>query len=275
MEEKDYYQILGVEKNASAKQIKSAYRELAFQFHPDRNRGDDSAALKMKEINEAYAVLSNPEKKRQYNAMRQQFGSDAYNRFRNNYSEQDIFSGSDINHIFEDMARSFGFRSFDDIFKEFYGQGYQTFDFKRPGFFSKGFIFSSPLAQGKKNQKQPVLPGPIGKLAGVLLKKITGVELPEKGADIHDVIRLASEQAAQGGPYPYFSRENTKKIVVKIPPGIREGQRIRLAGMGRAGKNGGSTGDLYLKVNFKRPFVKSVGKFIDGISDKLKSGQIN
>ncbi len=271
MEEKDYYQILGIEKTASQKQIKAVYRKLAFQFHPDRNNGDDSAALEMKKINEAYAVLSDQEKRRQYDSMRQQFGSAAYSRFRNNYSEQDIFSGSDINHIFEEMARSFGFRGVDDIFKEFYGQGYQTFDFKKHGFFSKGFIFSSSFPRGEGIHDQSVLPGPIGKIAGVLLKKITGIGLPEKGANINDVIRLASEQAVLGGPYPYYSRENSKKIVVKIPPGIREGQRIRLAGMGSAGKNGGKSGDLYLKVNFRRPFAKQVGKFIRKIKGQLKT----
>ena len=121
MTQKDYYQILSVNKNAASKEIKEAYRKLAFKYHPDRNKENGEAAEKMKIVNEAYAVLSSPEKRREYDALRQQFGSDAYSRFRNNYSQQDIFSGSDINHIFEEMAKAFGLRGSNEIFKEFYG----------------------------------------------------------------------------------------------------------------------------------------------------------
>ena len=123
MSQRDYYQILGAEKNADSKRIKEAYREQAFRYHPDRNKENPEAAEKMKHVNEAYAVLSDPTKRRKYDTLRQQFGSSAYNQFRNNYSQQDIFSGSDINHIFEEMSKAFGFRGFDDIFKEFYGNG--------------------------------------------------------------------------------------------------------------------------------------------------------
>ena len=138
-----YYQQLDVPPEASARQIKEAYRRLAFEFHPDRNADDSGAAEKMKAINEAYAVLSNPEKRRQYDAMYQRYGEGANERFRQSFSEQDIFNGSDIQHIFEEMARSFGLRGFDEIFKDFYGQGYRSFEFRRPGVFGKGFIFGA------------------------------------------------------------------------------------------------------------------------------------
>ena len=120
MSQRDYYQIIGVDINAGSKQIKEAYRKLAFKYHPDRNKENPEASEKMKNVNEAYAVLSNPAKRREYDVLRQQFGSSAYSHFRKNYSEHDIFSGSDINHIFEEMARAFGFRGFDDIFRESY-----------------------------------------------------------------------------------------------------------------------------------------------------------
>jgi len=107
MSQADYYQVLGVDSDASQSKIKEAYRQLAFKHHPDRNSENAAAADEMKKINEAYAVLSNPAKKTEYDNLRTQFGSSAYTHFRNNYSEQDIFSGSDINHIFEEMARSF------------------------------------------------------------------------------------------------------------------------------------------------------------------------
>ena len=126
MSQEDYYQILGVDQNATQTKIKEAYRQAAFKYHPDRNRDNVAAAEKMKKINEAYAVLSNPAKKTDYDDLKTQFGSSAYTHFRNNYSEQDIFSGSDINHIFEEMARSFGFRGSNEIFKEFYGRGYHN-----------------------------------------------------------------------------------------------------------------------------------------------------
>ena len=101
----DYYQILGVGGHSTQQQIKDAYRKLALQYHPDRNKGNPGAAEKMKKINEAYAVLSDPGKRREYDALRQQYGSFAYDRFRQGYSEQDIFRGSDINQIFEDRVR--------------------------------------------------------------------------------------------------------------------------------------------------------------------------
>ena len=120
MNQGDYYQILEVDRNVTPQTIKEAYRRLAFQYHPDRNRGNPSAVEKMKEINEAYAVLFDPRKRRDYDTLREQYGPYGYDRFKQSYSEQDIFRGSDINQIFEEMARAFGFRSFDEIFKESY-----------------------------------------------------------------------------------------------------------------------------------------------------------
>ncbi len=265
MSQRDYYQILGVKEKAASKQIKEGYRQLAFKYHPDRNEENPEASEKMKEINEAYAVLSNPAKRREYDAMKQHFGSSAYNQFRNNYSERDIFSGSDINHILEEMSKAFGFRSFDDIFKEFYGKEYRTFQFKRPGFFAGGFIFSGTFGKGRYQQPQFPIPEKLKKLSKFLLKSIGGVELQEKGADINDVIHLRPEQAQEGGPYAYFLRKKSKKLVVKIPPGVRDGQRIRLAEMGSNGKGGGQPGDLYLKVRIKKPLTQKIKGFISDL----------
>ena len=88
---KDYYQILGLNKDASQEQIKAAYRKLAFQYHPDRNKEDPAAAEKMKELNEAYAVLSDPVKRKEYDTYRVSYGSFASQRFRENNFEDDIF----------------------------------------------------------------------------------------------------------------------------------------------------------------------------------------
>ncbi|HJO61788.1 MAG TPA: DnaJ domain-containing protein [Desulfobacterales bacterium] len=146
MEQKDYYKILGIEKNATDQQIKNVYRRLAFKYHPDRNILNSETVEKMKSVNEAYAVLSNPKKRSEYDLLRQQFGYSAHQRFRKNYSDQDIFSGSDLDHIFEEMAKTAGLRGFDDIFKEFYGPKFRTFEFHRPGLFGRGFVFFSRKA---------------------------------------------------------------------------------------------------------------------------------
>ena len=257
MNQRDFYEVLGVSPDADDKQIKDAYRQLAFQYHPDRNAEDPAASEKMKRVNEAYAVLSNPGKREEYDALRQRFGSSAYRQFRQSYTDQDIFKGSDINAVLEELARAFGLRGFDEIFREFYGQGYQSFDFKKPGFSAKGFVFTGPLGKhGAGQQTSFPSNGVLGKITRYAVKKITGVELPENGIDSFDVIELSEEQAKKGGPYAYFNRKLSKKLVVKVPPGIKEGQKIRLAGMGNAGRGGGASGDLYLRVKFKKPLMR-------------------
>ncbi len=85
MDQKDYYDILGLEKDASQKQIRDAYRRLALLHHPDRNKDSPEAADRMKEINESYAVLSDPKKRREYDGLRQAYGSSAYGQFRQTY----------------------------------------------------------------------------------------------------------------------------------------------------------------------------------------------
>jgi len=258
MEQKDYYQILGVPQNADSQEIKEAFRQLAFKFHPDRNKENPAAADKMKTVNEAYAVLSDPAKRREYDSLQQKFGASAYSHFRKTYSDQDIFNGSDIQHVFEEVAKTFGFRGFNEIFKEYYGQGYQRFEYKKPGIFAKGFVFGGHRGTGNQNQAPRLLRGNWGKISRHLFKKLSGLELPEDGKDILDTIRLSPEQALRGGPYAYFHRQKSKKLVVKIPPGIHAGQRIRLVGMGQEGKGGGSSGDLHLKVQIRKHRLDSI-----------------
>lgn len=264
MESKDYYHVLGVDRRADSKQIKDAYRELAFKYHPDRNKENPASAETMKRINEAYAVLSDPQKKQNYDALRQQYGSSAYHRFRQNYSEQDIFSGSDIHQIFEEMTKAFGFRNFDEIFKEFYGPGYRTFEFKKSGFTGGGFVFFGRLGQIDPRQLRIPSEGTLGKLSRFVFKQISGVDMPAKGADINDVIHLDPQDAFKGGPFAYLHKRKSKKLVVKIPPGVQDGQKIRLAGMGEDGKGGDPPGDLYLKVKIKKPLLEKMKELIEG-----------
>jgi DnaJ-class molecular chaperone len=266
MKQKDYYQVLDVEKGASSQKIKEAYRKLAFQYHPDRNRETPSVVEKMKEINEAYAVLSDPKKRRDYNTFYEQYGPSGYDRFKQRYSEQDIFRGSDINQIFEEMARSFGLRTFEEVFKESYGQGYRTFEFRTPGAFGRGFIFFGPGFGRSNPQGNPtfsnIVPGYLGKFIKYLLKKILSIDEPERGKDLSDVLYLDPRQVLEGARGKYLHRRRSKELIVTVPPGMKEGQKIRLKGMGTPGKDGGEAGDLYLKVKIKKPLFERVKNFL-------------
>ncbi len=157
------------------------------------------------------------------------------------------------------MARNFGLRGSNEIFKEFYGRGYRQFEFKKPGVFARGYFFGGPAA-GTGNQQQAKFPfsGNLGKISRFLLQRISGVQIPENGDDVRDHLYLDPAQAIHGGPYAYYLRHKSKKLVVKIPPGIRDGQHIRLARMGQDGKGGGNPGDLLLKVHIRKPLLNSV-----------------
>ena len=266
MKQKDYYQILDVDREASPEKIKEAYRRLAFQYHPDRNRETPSAVEKMKELNEAYAVLSDPKKRMDYDAFRDQYGPSGYDRFKQRYSEQEIFRGSDINQIFEEMARSFGFRSFQDVFKETYGQGYRTFEFRRAGAFGRGFIFSGP-SFGKSNSRgvpisAGIFSGYLSKFIQYLLKKTIGINEPVRGKDLGDILYLDPRQALEGARGKYHHRRRSKELIVTVPPGMKEGQKIRLKGMGAPGRDGGEAGDLYLKVKIKKLLLERIKNFL-------------
>jgi DnaJ-class molecular chaperone len=260
MGQKDYYETLDVTSDSTQQKIKEAYRKLAFQYHPDRNKENPSAVEKMKEINEAYAVLSDARKRKEYDFMHEQYGSYGYDRFKQNYSEKDIFRGSDINQIFEEMARAFGFRGFDEVFRESYGQSYRTFEFRRPGVFGRGFIFFGPGFGRKSHGEIPgsseVLPGVGGKLVGYLLKGAFGMKEPGKGKDLEDDVYLSPQRALEGGKGRYVHRRRSKELIITIPPGIKEGQKIRLRGMGKEGNAGGEPGDLYLRVKFNKPLLQ-------------------
>ena len=254
MEEQiDYYSALGVEKDSPPKKLKDAYRKLALQYHPDRNP-DPSAAARMKEINEAYAVLSDARKRQEYDLMREQFGPSAYGRFRQSHSEQDIFRGSDIGQVFEEISRIFGFRSSDEIFKQFYGPGYRTYEFRRPGFSGRAFIY-----QGRPRAGTGALPGgPLGRILKHALKKQWGFEFPERGKDRADRIAVPPELAKSGGKIQYVYRPEMREFLITIQPGVRDGQRIRLRGMGAKGSGGAEPGDLYITVYVRKPIARAV-----------------
>ncbi len=255
----NYYDVLSIDKTATQQQIKEAYRTLALQYHPDRNQAP-AATLKMKEINEAYAVLSNPERRREYDDLEHAYGASAYSRFRQNYSEQDIFRGSDIRQVYEEISRIFGFRGFDDVFKECYGPVYRNYEFRQPRFFSRGFSLNTQPGAGGGDGMPfgNILGGPLGKMLKHVLKKRWGLELPEKGKDLNDRITIPPSLAQTGGKIQFLFRLKSKELIVTIPPGIEEGRKIRLRGMGEDGKGGGDAGDLYLKIKIRKPLVQKI-----------------
>lgn len=267
MTQRDFYEILNVQKEAGRDDIREAYRKLALQYHPDRNRDDPAATTRMKEINEAYAVLSDPEKRKQYDGLCNTYGSSAYDHFRNAYSEQDIFRGSDIQEILDQLSRAFGFRGFDDIFRETYGSGYRSFEFQRPGSFGRIFVSASGKEPG--HRKRSALHGLLGKAVKYGLKKKWGIEIPERGRDLHDIITISPGLAQQGGRLRYVNRSENKELLVSVPPGIRPGQRIRLKGLGAEGTGGGVPGDLFLRVRVRSAFFQKLRDFLDQLLANL------
>ncbi len=213
MAEKDYYKVLGVSKTASDGEIKKSYKKLAFKYHPDKNKGDKKAEDRFKEISEAYAVLSDKEKRSQYD----RFGSSG---FRQRYSQEDIFRGSNFSDVFGEM----GFGG-NDIFSQIFGGGRRPGGRGRPGGMNMDDLFGGGGGFGR-NQ-------------------------PTKGPDLSFDITIDFMEAVSGceKSLEYMFDGNKKGIKVKIPKGIRKGQKLRLAGKGGQGASGMPSGDLYLKVN--------------------------
>lgn len=250
----DYYAVLGLNSSASPQEIREAYRKLAFQYHPDRNKDDPQSTEKMKAINEAYATLSDPAKKADYDSLRERFGPAAYDQFRQTHSQEDIFRNSDIDQIINEFSRSFGFRSADQMFSQFYGNNFRIYFYNQPG-----FTYPSHNEMPPNNNVNPTLTnaklGLTDRMVKYLFKKLLRYELPERGRDIKDMIHLNPEMARQGGEieFNYQKWGKAKNLIVKIPAGIGDGQKIRLREMGMAGKAGGGPGDLLITVKFNLP----------------------
>ena len=278
---KNYYTVLGLEKSASAEQIKKAYRKLALKYHPDKNPGDKAAEERFKEITEAYAVLSDPEKKKQYD----QFGDAAFHR---NFSQEDIFRNVDLGSIFREFG--FGGRG-DDIFSQLFGgagahQGFGSQGFHRP---AKGQDYlmrlTIPFRQavlggerrvdldrdGKVDSLQVRIPAgvesgqklripgkggasPSGGPAGDLLLELTVTRDPRfqrDGRDLFTTVRVPFTGACLGTSVEIETLEQTKRI--KVKPGTRSGSKIRLKGFGVPGRPGKEAGDLYAVIEVEVP----------------------
>ena len=218
MPNKDYYKILGVKKNASTEDIKKAYRKLAMKYHPDRNKDNKAAGEKFKEISEAYAVLSDPEKKKQYDM----FGAEG---FQQRYSQEDIFSSFDFSNIFREFGfgnaggrgRGGGAGMFNHIFSgASRGSGYRTKSDPYGSIFD-GFGGGTEVLKG-----QDVI-----------------YEFP---IHLEDIVKTNQKTIS------YNLGGINEQVKVKIPAGIADGKKLRLAGKGQPGPQGGPSGDLYIKI---------------------------
>lgn len=238
MAEKDYYKILGVNKDTTPDDIKKAFRKLALKYHPDKNPGDKSAEDKFKEINEAYAVLSDPEKRRQYDTI----GS---SEFQTRFSQEDIFRNFDFGDIFKD----FGLGGRDTFSRIFYGgRAGKNVSFDD----TIGQFFRSSGMKGNFQDYESEGRDFYGKTTKSFGKDVE-IKLPLKlGEIIEGVQKVININVGLG----------SEKISVKIPRGITPGKKIRVAGKGMQGTAG--RGDLYLIVKleddsrfrFKHPDVE-------------------
>jgi curved DNA-binding protein len=215
MDYKDYYQVLGVPRTASDDEIKKAYRKLAMKFHPDRNRGNKAAEDKVKDLNEAYEVLGDPQKRARYN----QLGS-AYQQYQRAGGAPGGFdwsqwqqAGGGTRVEYSDLSDLFG--NFSDFFQTIFGEATANQTSTR---------FERPNSRTQRPRTQP----------------------PEETArDLPDVeVQLSLEEAYAGTKRAV--QVDKRRLEVKIPAGVRTGTRIRLAGEGRRGING--AGDLYLAI---------------------------
>jgi curved DNA-binding protein len=222
VEYKDYYKLLGVTRSASQDEISKAFKKLARKYHPDLNPGDATAESKFKEAGEAYEVLKDPEKRKLYDTLgpNWQQGQNfqpppGFENMRFNFGGQGGGPGG---------GQGFEGGGFSDFFETLFGGGGGG---PRGGFGGFGGGGYSPR--------------------------------PRRGQDAEVVYEIELENAFKGGPQTISLQEQvrgadgrpsmaTKTLNVSIPPGIKDGQRIRLAGQGSPGLGGGEAGDLYLKI---------------------------
>lgn len=278
MAQKDYYQALGLKKGATEEEIKKAYRKMAVKYHPDKNPDNPAAEEKFKEINEAYAVLSDPQKKEQYD----RFGSSG---FHQRFSQEDIFRGFDVGDMFKDA----GFGT-DDIFSRIFGGGFQ----QRGGFgfgggrrqgedftmevsvaFREAFVGCEKrvafMRDGKREELSVKIPAGVesgsrlriqgkggagsgGGRAGDLylaIKVGNDSTFVREGDDITVERQIRFTEATLGTSLDVPTLEGAKRI--KVPAGIQPGTKVRLKGLGfpHMGKSG--RGDLFVRIEVSVP----------------------
>jgi len=222
MEYKDYYKILGVDRNASREEISRAFKKLAKKYHPDLNPNNPEAENKFKEINEAYEVLKDPEKRKLYDSLGP--------NWQHGQNFQPPPGYENIRFEFGGQGADFDLGGFSEFFKAFFGGGFGGADF------GTGPEFGQTTFRGRKFRTAAA-----------------------KGQDAEVTIELTLEEAYRGGQKSISLQEQvvgpggmprlqTRTLQVNIPAGVKDGSKIRLAGQGSPGFGGGPAGDLYLKV---------------------------
>jgi len=264
---KDYYRILGVPEDAGEEEVRSAFRKLAFQHHPDTTSGDKEQAEKtFKEINEAYGVLGDGSKRRQYDSARKGvfagYGAD-YGAFQ--YSQQDIFRDTFANQaMFDELSQMFnqaGLRFDQDFINRvfFRGKGFTFYGFTgsagaRQRTYQAPYS-STGVATYKPNLIERVSSKIMVKLGRFVLKRLFGFQyeapLAQQSLDQHLGLEISRAEALAGSekPITYKRGKQQTRLMVRIPAGVKTGTKIRLKAMGLV-KNKRS-GDLYLHVKVK------------------------
>jgi len=223
MEYKDYYRILGVDRNATEKEIKQAYRRLARKYHPDVNPGDKEAEERFKEINEAYEVLSDPEKRRKYDQLGASWQQ--WQRMGGNPRDFDWsqwfsreWPGGRVHVEYGDLGDLFGEGIFSDFFRAIFGD-----------------VGTRPRARWWEARPRYA-----------------------RGQDYEQPVEISLEEAFRGTKR--VLEKDGRRLEVTIPPGVKTGSRVRIAGQGGPGIGGGRPGDLYLKVTvLPHPIFKRQG----------------
>lgn len=269
-EKRDYYEVLGVSKDADAKEIKKAYRKLAMKYHPDKNPGDKAAEEKFKEINEAYEVLSDEEKRSTYD----RFGHDGLNG-------QAGFGGG---QGFGGFGGSGGFGGFEDIFGDIFGSGFGGFGGSGGSSRRRGPRRGADIRQSVTIKFEEAS---FGKKIKVKINRSEECdECHGSGAKPGTTKKTCptchgsgTVQSVQRTPFGNIASQRTcstcngegeinespcnkchgkgsvrktKTIEVDIPAGIDDGQMIKLSGQGEVGEKGGPRGDLYIVVNVQK-----------------------
>ena len=261
MNKRDYYEVLGVPKDASKDDIKKAYRKLAMEFHPDRNKAPE-AEEKFKELSEAYAILSDDEKRSQYD----QYGMSG---IEGRYTYEDIFRGADFDEIFRDLGFGFGGNIFDVIFQRMrprYGPE------KGPDLRYDLEIPLEQAASGTRTQIEvprtescPRCNGsgaePGTGSSGCPKCQGTGQIRLERSTAFGRLVQVQTCDRCGGSGVIIKTKcrdcrgtgtvEHHRRIDVSIPPGVDSDSHLRLRGQGEAGIRGGEPGDLFVVIHVK------------------------